>query len=149
MIFPFLKEASKNLFSKPSTVLFPKVNVDAKPNYRGRISYDAQKCVACGMCIKVCSPAAIEKTVEEVENGQNITYTFNLTSCTFCGTCADFCAKKAITMTQDYHMVAENADELIVSGTFFKENKPKLDPEKLAELKAAKAAKDAEKGKIK
>ena len=43
--FPFLKEAIVNLFSKPSTVNFPKVNVEAKPNYRGRIAYYADKCV--------------------------------------------------------------------------------------------------------
>ncbi len=123
MKFPFLPIAIKNLFSKPSTVLFPQVNVDAKPNYRGRIEYDPTKCVACGLCMRVCSPAAIDKTVEEVENGQNITFTFNLTSCTFCGTCADFCAKKAITMTEDYHMVATDVKDLMVKGTFFKEKK--------------------------
>lgn len=147
MNFPFLPIAIKNLFSKPSTVPFPKVNVQAKPNYRGRIAYDASKCVACGLCIKVCSPSAIEKTVEEVEGGQNITYTFNLTSCTFCGTCADFCGRKAITMTDDYHMVATDVKDLMVTGTFFKENKPKLTPEQIAELKAQAAAKAAEKAK--
>lgn len=54
MIFPFLKEAVWNLFSKPSTVQFPKVNVDAKPNYRGRIAYDPEKCVNCGLCMGKC-----------------------------------------------------------------------------------------------
>lgn len=147
MNFPFLPVAIRNLFSKPSTVPFPKVNVDAKPNYRGRIAYDATKCIGCGLCMKVCSPSAIEKAVEEVENGQNITLTFNLTSCTFCGTCADFCAKKAITLTDDYHMVATDVKDLMVTGTFFKENKPKpqFTPEQLAKMKADAAAKAAAK----
>ena len=124
MIFPFLKEAIFNLFSKPSTVDFPKVNVEAKPGYRGRIAYDAEKCVNCGLCMKVCSPGAITRTVESVPEGEKITYRFDLTSCTFCAMCQDFCAKKAITLTQDYHMVATDKHELVSTGFKIKE-KPK------------------------
>ena len=132
-MFPFTKVALSNLFKKPSTVPFPKVNVDAKPNYRGRLSYDPEKCVNCGMCIKVCSPGAITRTVEPAEGGENITYTIDLTSCTFCGTCSDFCSTKAMTLTEDYHMVAENAADLRVTGTRFKETvkgRVTMDPEK-------------------
>ena len=121
MMFPFLKEAISNLFSKPSTVEFPKVNVDAKPGYRGRIAYEAGRCVNCGMCMKVCSPGAITRTVEKVPGGENITYTFDLTSCTFCGMCQDFCHSKAITLTADYHMVACSKEELRTVGVRFKE----------------------------
>ncbi|MBQ5777526.1 MAG: 4Fe-4S binding protein [Oscillospiraceae bacterium] len=119
--FPFLKEAISNLFSKPSTVKFPKVAVDAMPGYRGKIAYDAEKCLNCGMCIKVCSPIAITRTSEEVEGGENITYEFDLTSCTFCGMCQDFCNEGAIELTTDYHMVATDPADLIVRGTKFKE----------------------------
>ncbi len=116
-MFPFAKKALSNLFHKPSTVRFPEVEVQAKPAYRGRIVYDAEKCVNCGMCIKVCSPGAITRTVEEVEGGEKITYDINLTSCTFCGTCQDFCGTKAISLSDDYHMVAEDPKDLIVTGS--------------------------------
>ena len=119
-MLPFAKQALANLFKKPSTVRFPEVEVDAKPAYRGRIRYDAEKCVNCGMCIKICSPAAITRTSEPAEGGENITYTFDLTSCTFCGSCQDFCSTKAITLSEDYHMVAENAADLKVTGTRFR-----------------------------
>jgi len=148
MIFPYLKHAVKNLFQKPSTVEFPKTDVAAKPGYRGRIAYDPAKCLNCGLCMRVCGPGAITRTVEEVEGGQNITYSFDLTSCTFCGMCSDFCSKKAIVLTDDYHMVATDIKDLIVSETFFKEKKaappkPKLTPEQIAAAKAAAAAKKA------
>lgn len=120
MMFPFLKVAVSNLFSKPSTVPFPMVDVEAAPNYRGRISYDAEKCINCGMCMKVCSPMAISQVTTPVEGGENITYSFDLTSCTFCGMCQDFCTSKAITLTPDYHMVAFDPLELISVGTRFK-----------------------------
>ena len=105
-MFPFLKEAIGNLFSKPSTVEFPKVSVEAKPGYRGRVSYDAEKCINCGMCMKVCSPGSITRTVEPVEGGEKITYSFDHTSCTFCGMCQDFCASKAIQAASAFSKVA-------------------------------------------
>ena len=120
-MFPFAKKALSNLFHKPSTVRFPEVEVDAKPAYRGRIVYDPEKCVNCGMCIKVCSPGAITRTVEEVEGGEKITYDINLTSCTFCGTCQDFCGTGAISLSDDYHMVAEDPKDLIVTGSRIKQ----------------------------
>ena len=121
MKLPFLKEAVSNLFSKPSTVEFPKVSSEAKPNYRGRIAYDPEKCVNCGMCIKVCSPAAITRTTEDVEGGEKITYEFDLTSCTFCGMCQDFCNEKAIQLTTDYHMVSTDKKELVTVASRVKE----------------------------
>ena len=121
MKLPFTKVALKNLFSKPSTLNYPAEDHPAQPNYRGRIAYDPEKCKNCGMCIKVCSPSEITRTEEEVEGGKKVTYEFDLTSCTFCGTCQDFCGTKAITMTDDYHMVATDAKDLIVRGTRIKE----------------------------
>lgn len=127
MMFPFLKEAVSNVFSKPSTRNFPAENVDAKPGYRGRISYDPEKCINCGTCIKVCSPSSITRTYEDVEGGKKITYEFDLTSCTFCATCQDFCEQGAIVLTPDYHMVARDPKELIVRGTRFKKQVGKLE----------------------
>lgn len=120
-MFPFAKKALSNLFKKPSTVRFPEVEAPAMPAYRGRISYDAEKCVNCGMCIKVCSPEAITRTVKPGDGGDYITYDFDLTSCTFCGSCQDFCSTKAIVLSEDYHMVAEDPAELSVSGTRFRQ----------------------------
>jgi len=120
MMFPFLKESLGNLFKKPSTENFPAKPVAAKPNYRGRISYDPDKCVNCGMCMKVCSPSSITREVEDVEGGQKITYHFNLTSCTFCAMCQDFCNEKAIKLTEDYLMFAQDPKELVVTGSKIK-----------------------------
>lgn len=123
MMFPFLKTAIRNLFTKPSTVKYPYVPVEAKPGYRGRIAYDAEKCVSCGLCMKACSPGAITMTSEKVEGGSNITYTFDMGSCTFCGFCATFCTRGAIKLTEDYHIVGTKLEDFLVSGTRFKPDK--------------------------
>lgn len=136
MDFPFVKEAISQLFSKPSCAMYPAVPSEAAPNYRGRIVYHADRCIACGMCERVCSGNAITRTVEKTEEGDKITLTFNLGSCTFCATCADFCSRKAIEFTGDYHMIATKEEDLLVTGSFIK--KPPV--KKAAPAPAAKPA---------
>ncbi len=120
MMFPFLGTAVGNLFNKPSTENFPCPEAEGLPGYRGRISFDGTKCVDCGMCIKVCAPMAITTECIEEDGKYRIKRWFDLTSCTFCSYCADFCGPKAITFTPDYHMVAEDPKDLVVTGETIK-----------------------------
>ena len=53
MDFPFVRQAVKQLFSKPSCDMYPAVPSEAAPHYRGRIAYDPNKCIGCGMCVRV------------------------------------------------------------------------------------------------
>ena len=124
MMFPYLKTALTNLFRPASTEVFPNPAAEGLGEYRGRIWFNPESCVDCGMCIKVCSPTAITRTAEKVEGGENITRSFDLTSCTFCATCVDFCEEGSIKMTKDYHMVATDPKDLIVSGVTFKKDIP-------------------------
>ena len=140
MDFPFVREAIGQLFSKPSCAMYPAVPREAAPRYRGRIAYDAEKCIGCGMCERVCAGTAITRTIEKVEEGDKITLTFNLGSCTFCGTCADFCSTKAIELTGDYHMIATKEEDLIVTGTHIRPaKKPAAKPATPAPAEAASA----------
>lgn len=127
-MLPFIKEAVEQLFSKPSTEAYPAAPAPAAPGYRGRIVYHADKCISCGLCERVCAGGAISTTSEETEEGTLITRRFFLGSCTFCGNCADFCVKNAIELTDDYHMVARDENELVVTGTYLKK-KPAKKPE--------------------
>lgn len=145
---PFLKQALGNLFRTPSTEAFPAGDPPkAQPNYRGRLAYDASKCINCGMCERVCAPHCMTRVAKPVEGGepgdQEITFTFDLRSCTYCGLCADFCVKKSITLTDDYMIVGSKEEDFLVSGTFIKKAppKPKFTPEQLAAMKAAAEAK--------
>ena len=150
MDFPFVKEAISQLFSKSSCAMYPAVHSQAAPGYRGRIVYHADKCIACGMCERVCSGNAITRTVEHLEDGQDrITLTFNLGSCTFCATCADFCTRNAIELTEDYHMVATKEEDLLVTGSFIKAAPKKKAPAAAApeDCQAAPAVKPRDDGK--
>lgn len=119
MMFPFLKKAASNIVNKPSTEAFPNPAAKGLGNYRGRIEFYPEKCVDCGMCIKVCSPGAITREETPAEGGKNVKRTFDLTSCTFCGMCEEFCDDCSIKLSQDYHMVEEDAEKLCTTGTSF------------------------------
>ena len=136
MDLPFIKEAVAGLFGKTSCEMYPFVPSEAAPHYRGRIVFHPDKCINCGMCERVCAGGAIKTESVPVEEGLQITRSFNLGSCTFCSHCADFCHEKAIELSGDYHMVATKEEDLIVTGTFIK--KP---PKKPAPKPAAPAAK--------
>lgn len=150
-MLPYLKQSFKNLFKKPSTEAFPAGEPPkAAEGYRGRISYDPTVCINCGMCMRVCAPQCMTRTIKNLEGGdQEITLTFDLSSCTFCRMCADFCSRSAIKLTDDYMIVGTKPEDFIVSGTFIKKAppKPQFTPEQIAAMKAkaeaAKAAKAA------
>ena len=139
-MIPYLKEAIGNLFKPSVTSKFPEKPVETPKNYRGRISFNADQCIGCGMCIRVCSPGAITKTQKPVEGGQEITMEFDLSSCTFCGMCSDFCPKKTITLTGDSQMVELDKNNFKVSGSFIKKAPPKPTPEQLKKIAEAKKA---------
>lgn len=125
MRLPFIKEAVSGLFKKPSTDITPLGLKEAPVGYRGKIAYQPEKCVNCGLCMRVCAPGAITRTIEKTEDGDRITFQFYLGQCTFCSMCADFCGRKAIELTRDYSMVVEDEEELMIRGTFIKKMPPK------------------------
>ncbi len=148
-MLPYLKQALTNLFSKPSTEAFPAGEAPkAAEGYRGRLAYHPDRCVNCGLCLQVCAPQCMTRTIEKQENGdQKITFTFDMTSCTFCGMCVDFCGRKSITFTDDYMIVGTEPEDFLVTGSFVKKApppKPQFTPEQIAAMKAkAEAAKKA------
>lgn len=139
-MIPYLKEAIGNLFKPSVTSKFPESPVETPNNYRGRISFDEKNCIGCGMCIRVCSPGAITKTVKAVDGGQEITMEFDLASCTFCAMCSDFCPKNTISFTSDSQMVERDKNNFKVSGSFIKKIPPKPTPEQLKKIAEAKKA---------
>lgn len=125
MRFPFVKHAIKGIFQSPLTDKYPHVKPEIPKNYRGKIKFNPDVCINCGMCMRVCSPEAITRSINPVEGGQEVTLRFDMGSCTFCNLCADFCAKKAIELTEEYSMVTTDKNTLFVEGTFVKKLPPK------------------------
>ncbi|MBP8713866.1 MAG: 4Fe-4S binding protein [Lachnospiraceae bacterium] len=145
---PYVGKALSNLFKKPSTEAFPAGDPPkAAEHYRGRLNYDASKCMNCGMCTRVCAPQCMTRVESpatgegHAEGDKKIEFTWDMTSCTYCGLCADFCSTKAITLTDDYMITGTKPEDFLIKGTVYKKAPPKFTPEQIAAMKAAAEAK--------
>lgn len=103
------------------TVYYPEEKRVMFDAYRGRPVLVArengsEKCVACGLCEKICPGLAITIVAREKENGDRfpLRFTIDMTRCVYCGYCEEVCPKEAIVMSKEYeNMAAYNRDEMI------------------------------------
>lgn len=97
------------------TVYYPEEKLTLPPAYRGRpvlVSRDddgVEKCVACGLCEKICPARAINIVAFERENGDRYpeSFTLDMARCVYCGYCEEVCPKEAIVMSAEYEGLAQ------------------------------------------
>lgn len=96
------------------TVYYPEERVTLPAAYRGRPVLVAQrdgaaKCVACGLCEKICPARAISIVAAENPDGDRYpsSYTLDMSRCVYCGYCEEVCPKEAIVMSAEYEGLAE------------------------------------------
>ncbi len=113
----------QQLFGRSSTNVFPSKHtppsikkvmeqgevspaVNLPKGFRGKLLYDYDKCIGCGMCIKVCPAKALEgyKVMDEKKGRPSQKIVFFRGRCTFCDECAMVCPVKAIELSQNFMM---------------------------------------------
>ena len=127
MGFSMLGQVFSQMFKKPWTNKFPakyqpsnttkylkdvgegkaKLNppVQTPPGFRGKITYDREKCIGCKLCIKVCPCEAIEFIEKEKK------IKIFLSRCCFCSQCNDICPTKCLSMSDEFLLVGANPYE--------------------------------------
>lgn len=138
-LMKFTSLALKNLFSKPVTRNYPAQTPVFPERSRGSVQVDIDKCIFCGSCQRRCPSSAI--TVDRAAR----TWSIDRMGCVQCENCVNTCPKKCLHMDVHYTEPEFTKVTDTVQGPppAPKPEKPELTPEKIAELKAAAAAKKA------
>ena len=116
MKFGMLLEVTRNLFSKPMTVQFPRQSIPIADGYRGEQIFDIDKCTSCGLCFRICPNRAIEmiSAPEEYKDKYSEVYPrIDLGKCCFCGLCQDICPKGSITLTKGFFLSTFDPNSVI------------------------------------
>lgn len=111
----------KNMFRPKFTMEYPEVKFEPPASYRGRpvLVLDengVERCVACGLCSRVCPALAIEVQAAETDLEKERypeKFEINMLRCIFCGFCEEVCPEEAIVMSKDYELVFTNREDAI------------------------------------
>lgn len=111
----------KQMFRPKFTRQYPEEKWTPPPAFRGRpvlVQNDngVERCVACGLCSRVCPALAIEVQASETELEKErypIKFEINMLRCIFCGFCEEVCPEEAIIMSDEYILTFESQEEAI------------------------------------
>jgi NADH-quinone oxidoreductase subunit I len=102
----------KEIFKPKFTHLYPEQKDSPPLAFRGRPvlvqeETGIERCVACGLCARVCPALAIEVQAAETENEKEkypLKFEINMLRCVFCGFCEEVCPEEAIIMSHEYEL---------------------------------------------
>ena len=110
----------KQVFRPKFTRQYPEERWNPPASFRGRpvlVEEDGvERCVACGLCARVCPALAIEVQASETELPKErypVKFEINMLRCIFCGFCEEACPEEAIIMSDEYELVFRNTEEAI------------------------------------
>ncbi|RPI05168.1 MAG: NADH-quinone oxidoreductase subunit I [Ignavibacteriae bacterium] len=108
------------MFKPTFTSQFPEERFKPEPSFRGRpvlvTEQGVERCVACGLCARVCPSLAIEVQAGETELMKErypVKFEINMLRCIFCGFCEEVCPEEAIIMSNDYLLVFSSQEEAL------------------------------------
>lgn len=108
------------IFRPKLTSQYPEERFNPPSSFRGRPvlveEHGVERCVACGLCSRVCPALAIEVQAAETELEKErypVKFEINMVRCIFCGFCEEVCPEEAIVMSNEYELVFTSQEEAI------------------------------------
>ncbi len=103
------------------TISYPAEKMPIGPRYRAvhemkRLwESDAERCIGCGLCEKICISDCIrmDTKIDEESRKEVTEYTINLGRCIFCGYCAEVCPELAIKHGGEYEQASEQREHFV------------------------------------
>ncbi len=111
----------KQIFRPTFTRQYPEEKWTPPPSFRGRPvlvqnTDGRERCVACGLCSRVCPALAIEVQASETELEKERypeKFEINMVRCIFCGFCEEVCPEEAIVMSDEYILTFTSQEEAV------------------------------------
>jgi len=110
----------RQMFRPDITVQYPEERFVPPAQFRGRPvlvhENGVERCVACGLCSRVCPALAIEVQAAETpleKERYPEKFEINMVRCIFCGFCEEVCPEEAIIMSKEYELVFESQEEAV------------------------------------
>lgn len=116
-----MKLTFEQMLKKKETRLYPEEKWIPPASYRGAPvlvleENGVERCVACGLCSRVCPALAIEvqaaETADEKERYPEL-FEINMLRCIFCGFCEEVCPEEAIVMSPTYELVFTEYEQAV------------------------------------
>lgn len=83
--------------------------------FRGKPSYDYEKCIGCTACAVACPSNAINVKLNAAKD--KLVWEFNCARCIFCGRCDEVCPTNAVMLSKEFETsVKFNKEDLIERG---------------------------------
>jgi len=116
MIWPgaMIRQLLSSLTKKPATVNYPADKSGMPKGFRGKLKFDASKCIGCKMCMKDCPTGAI--VIRQVGE-KKFEADLDLGKCIYCGQCVDSCLKKALGLTSEFELAQLDPKKLKITLT--------------------------------
>ncbi len=115
-----LRQTIAEMFKPKFTYLYPEERFQPRPSFRGRPvlvkENEIERCVACGLCSRVCPALAIEVQASETPLEKErfpVKFEINMVRCIFCGFCEEVCPEEAIVMSNEYELVFSSQNEAV------------------------------------
>jgi NADH-quinone oxidoreductase subunit I len=110
----------KQMFRPKFTRQYPEERWNPPAAFRGRPvlveEEGVERCVACGLCARVCPALAIEVQAAETDLAKErypVKFEINMLRCIFCGFCEEACPEEAIIMSDEYELAFLNTEDAI------------------------------------
>jgi len=114
-----LRVTLRTLFKPAITVQYPTEKLTPYDQFRGALLFDAERCIACNLCVKACPSDCIALENATKPDGKKIAkvkwYSIDFGKCNFCRLCEEICPTKvkAVWHSLDYELVFTKRDEMV------------------------------------
>ena len=119
-----LKITLKYCFQDTITVQYPERRLNLAPRYRGIHEFEADKCIACDLCVKACpvdciyiektAPRKIDKATGKAVGGVLMRYAIDYSKCMFCALCTEPCPTDCIHMGKLHDLSGYSRRDVVV-----------------------------------